>query len=319
MSSVLIVVEYADDKPKKATLNALTFARQAAEKINAELHLLVIGNGVQPIAEALQPYGADAIHLVEDPAYQNYTAELWGHVVAEVAKGCGAVIVGMNSGTTGRDLIPRVAGKLNAGMASDIVAFDGICFIRGMWAGNVLATVDVKTPVKVATIQGTAFPMMEPTGGKTPIHLVQVPAPKTKTRFIEMQASRSDRPDPTEATVVVSGGRGMKSKENFNLIESLADLFGGAVGASRAAVDSGWISNDLQVGQTGKTVAPDLYIAVGISGAIQHLAGMKNSKVIVAINKDEEAPIFQVADYGLVGDLFKVIPELTEALKKELT
>jgi electron transfer flavoprotein alpha subunit len=318
MSSILIVVEYVGGKPKKATLNALTFARQAAEKIKTELHLLVIGNGVQSIAEEMQPYGADAIHLVEDPAYQNYTAESWGHVTAEMAKSCDAVIVGMNSGTMGRDLMPRVAGKLNAGMASDIVDFDGTCFIRAMWAGNVLATVEINTMVKVATIQGTAFPMMEPVGGKTPIHLVQIPAPKTKTRFIEMRTSRSDRPDPTEAAVVVSGGRGMKSKENFALIESLADLFGGAVGASRAAVDSGWISNDLQVGQTGKTVAPDLYIAVGISGAIQHLAGMKDSKVIVAINKDAEAPIFQVADYGLVGDLFKVLPELTEALKQEL-
>jgi electron transfer flavoprotein alpha subunit len=318
MSSILIVVEYTDGKPKKATLNALTFARQAAEKINAELHLLVIGNGVQSIAEEMQPYGADAIHLVEDPTYQNYTAESWGHVTAEVAKSCGAVIVGMNSGTTGRDLMPRVAGKLNAGMASDIVDFDGTFFIRSMWAGNVLATLEITTPVKVATIQGTAFPMMEPSGGTTPIHQLQIPAPKTKTRFIEMRVSRSDRPDPTEASVVVSGGRGMKAQENFHLIESLADLFKGAVGASRAAVDSGWISNDLQVGQTGKTVAPDLYIAVGISGAIQHLAGMKDSKVIVAINKDAEAPIFQVADYGLVGDLFKVLPELTEALKREL-
>ena len=318
MSSVLIVVEYTDGKPKKATLNALTFARRAADKLNAELHLLVIGNGVRSIAEALQPHGADAIHLVEDPTYQNYTAESWGHVTAEVAKTCGAVIVGMNSGTTGRDLMPRVAAKLDAGMVTDLIDFDGSAFVREMWAGNVRAFVEITTPIKVATIQGTAFPMMEPSGGESPIHFAQIPAPKTKTRFIEMRLSRSDRPDPTEASVVVSGGRGMKAQENFHLIESLADLFRGAVGASRAAVDSGWISNDLQVGQTGKTVAPDLYIAVGISGAIQHLAGMKNSKVIVAVNKDEEAPIFQVADYGLVGDLFKVIPELTEALKREL-
>lgn len=235
-----------------------------------------------------------------------------------MAKECEATIVGMNSGTTGRDLMPRVAGKLKAGMVSDIIDFDGTCFVRDMWAGNVRATVEVTTPIKVATIQGTAFPTMEASEGETTIIPLQIPAPETKTRFIEMRESKSDRPDPTEARVVVSGGRGMKGEENFALIEELADLFKGAVGASRAAVDSGWISNDLQVGQTGKTVAPDIYIAAGISGAIQHLAGMKDSKVIVAINKDEEAPIFQIADYGLVADLFKAVPELTGLLKKEL-
>lgn len=318
MSTILIVVEYNKRQLKKATLNAMTFARQAAEKTGAELHLLVIGNSVRTVAEALQPYGADKIHLVEDPAYENYTAETWGYVTAEVAKECEAIIVGMNSGTTGRDLMPRVAGKLKAGMVSDIIDFDGTCFVRDMWAGNVRATVEVTTPIKVATIQGTAFPTMEASEGETTIIPLQIPAPETKTRFIEMRESKSDRPDPTEARVVVSGGRGMKGEENFALIEELADLFKGAVGASRAAVDSGWISNDLQVGQTGKTVAPDIYIAAGISGAIQHLAGMKDSKVIVAINKDEEAPIFQIADYGLVADLFKAVPELTGLLKKEL-
>jgi electron transfer flavoprotein alpha subunit len=224
----------------------------------------------------------------------------------------------MNSGTTGRDLMPRVAAKLNAGMVTDLIGFDGKYFIREMWAGNAQVALEVTTPVAVATIQGTAFATAEPVEKASAVTQLQLSAPRAKTRFIEMRETRSDRPDPTEARVVVSGGRGMKGPENFNLIEQLTDLFKGAVGASRAAVDAGWISNDFQVGQTGKTVAPDLYIACGISGAIQHQAGMKNSKIIVAINKDEEAPIFQIADFGLVADLFKALPELTDALRKEL-
>jgi electron transfer flavoprotein alpha subunit len=318
MPSVLLVAEHLNGKIKTATLNALTFAQQAKEKLNAKLCLLVIGNDVQDIAASLQPYGADTIYLVEDKSLENCLAETWGHVTAEVAKQCDATLIGMNSGTTGQNLMPRVAAKLDAGMVTDLIGFDGRHFVREMWAGNVQATVEVTAPVAVATIQGTTFSTAEPSGGETPIARLEIAVPETKTRFVEKRETRSDRPDATEARVVVSGGRGMKGPENFKLLEDLTDLFGGAVGASRAAVDSGWISNDFQVGQTGKTVAPDLYIAAGISGAIQHLAGMKNSKVIVAINKDEEAPIFEMADFGLVADLFKVIPELTEALKKEL-
>lgn len=318
MSSILLVAEHLNGQIKKATFNALTFAQQAKEKLNANLCLLVIGNNIEDIAASLQPYGADTIYLVENTSLENCLAETWGVVIAEVAKQCDAVLVGMNSGTTGQNLMPRVAARLGAGMVTDLIDFDGKNFVREMWAGNVQATVEVKTPVAVATIQGTTFSTAEPAGGKTPVTRLEITVPESKTRFVEKRETRSDRPDATEARVVVSGGRGMKGTENFKMLEELADLFSGAVGASRAAVDSGWISNDFQVGQTGKTVAPDLYIAVGISGAIQHLAGMKNSKVIVAINKDEEAPIFQIADYGLVGDLFKIVPELTQALKKEL-
>lgn len=318
MPGILQVIEHQNGRPKMAALNALTFTRRAAEKLGASINLLIIGHDVAPVGEALAPFGADAIFLADAPALAGYTAETWGHVTAEAARKCNAVLIGMNSGTTGRDLMPRVAAKVSAGMVSDVIGFDGKCFVRGMWAGHALADVEVTTPTAVATIQGTAFATAEPAGGRTPIERLAFSLPPTRTRFVELRATRSERPDPTEARVVVSGGRGMKGPENFRILEALADLFGGAVGASRAAVDAGWISNDFQVGQTGKTVAPDIYIAVGISGAIQHLAGMKNSKVIVAVNKDAEAPIFQVADFGLTADLFKAVPELTEALKKEL-
>jgi len=318
MPSVLLVVEHRGGKTKTAALNALTCARGIAEKRNAKLCLLVIGKDVQDIAASLRPFGVDMIYIVEDESLEICMAETWGHVTAEVARQCDAVFVGMNSGTTGRNLMPRVAAKLDAGMITDLIEFEGENYIREMWAGNAQATLAVETPITVATIQGTAFATAQPSDEDSLITLLEIPVPETKTRFLEMRETRSDRPDSTEARVVVSGGRGMKGPENFKLIEELTDLFGGAVGASRAAVDAGWISNDFQVGQTGKNVAPDLYVAVGISGAIQHLAGMKNSKVIVAINKDEEAPIFQVADAGLVADLFKVVPELVEALKNEL-
>ena len=318
MHSVLLVVEHRGGKTKTATLNALTCARKIAEKRNAKLCLLVIGKDVQDIAASLRSFGVDMIYIVEDESLENCMAETWGHVTAEVARQCDAVFVGMNSGTTGRNLMPRVAAKLDAGMITDLIEFDGENYIREMWAGNAQATMVVDTPIAVATIQGTAFATAEPGGKDSLTTLLEIPLPETKTRFLEIRETHSDRPDATEACVVVSGGRGMKGPENFKLIEELTDLFGGAVGASRAAVDSGWISNDFQVGQTGKNVAPDLYVAVGISGAIQHLAGMKNSKVIVAINKDEDAPIFEVADAGLVADLFKIVPELVEALKNEL-
>jgi electron transfer flavoprotein alpha subunit len=318
MASICIVAEHQKGKLKKSTLNSISFGREAAEKLGVELHLLVIGHDVAGIADELKGYGAAKIHLVEDSTLEHYTAETWGHVTAEVAKACDATIVGMNAGTTGKDLMPRVAVKLEAGMASGILGFDGECFTREMWAGNAVAMVEVNTDIKVVTIQSAAFDAAEPSGGDTPVASLSVSIPETKTHFIELHETRSDRPDLTEANVVISGGRGLKSGENFKMIETFAELFGAAIGATRAAVDAGWVSNDLQVGQTGKIIAPELYVAIGLSGSMQHIAGMKNSKVIVAINKDEEAPIFQVTDYGLVADLFKVMPELTEAIKKEM-
>ena len=317
MSSICIIAEHQNGKLKKSTLNAITFGKDAAQKIGAELCVVVIGHNVSGVADELKSLGASKIIVADDPGLENYTAESWSFAVAEAAKKCEAVLVGMASGTTGKDMMPRVAVKLNAGMGSDIVGFDGECFIRGMWAGNALATIEITTPVKVVTIQATAFGAAGPVDGETAVEQLDISLPQAKTRFVEMRETVSERPDPTEARVVITGGRGVNGAENFKIIERLADIFGGAVGATRAAVDAGWVPNDLQIGQTGKMVAPDLYVAAGLSGSIQHQAGMKNSKVIVAINKDEEAPIFEIADFGIVADLFKVIPEMSDLLEKE--
>ena len=317
MSSVCIVGEHQNGKLKKSTLNAITFGKDAAQKLGAELCLVIIGHNMAGVADELKSFGAGKVIVADDPSLEKYTAESWGYAAAEAAKKCDAVLVGMASGTTGKDMMPRVAVKLDAGMGSDVVGFDGELFTRGMWAGNALATIEIATPVKVVTIQATAFGVAEAAGEAAVIESIDISIPQTKTRFVEMRETVSERPDPTEASVVITGGRGVNGAENFKIIERLADIFGGAVGATRAAVDAGWVPNDLQIGQTGKMVAPDLYVAAGLSGSIQHQAGMKNSKVIVAINKDEEAPIFQIADFGIVADLFKVIPEMSDILEKE--
>lgn len=317
MSSVCIIAEHENGKLKKSTLNAITFGRGAAEKLFTDLCLVIIGHDLSSVIDQLKGFGASKMLVAEDPGLADYTAETWSFVAAEAVKQAEAVLVGMSSGTTGKDMMPRVAVKLNAGMGSDVIAFDGINFNRCLWAGNVLATIEIKTPIKVVTIQTTAFGAAEPVGGETPVEKLDITLPQTRTRFVEMKKTVSERPDPTEARVVVTGGRGVNSAENFKIIKQLADMFDGAVGATRAAVDAGWMPNDLQIGQTGKVVAPDLYVAVGLSGSIQHQAGMINSKVIVAINKDEEAPIFQISDFGLVADLFKAVPEIIDILKKE--
>ena len=255
----------------------------------------------------------------DDPALANYLADAYATTLEQLIKANEVSLLLATSTAVGKDLLPRVAARLGAGMASDVVAInaDGT-FKRPMYAGNVIATVSFDGPVKVISIRGTAFDAAQP-NGQAPIEKVSVSLDATtrKMQFMEFNEIKSDRPNLTEARIVVSGGRGLKSGENFTIyLEPLVDALGAAMGASRAAVDAGFVPNDLQVGQTGKVVAPELYFAVGISGAIQHLAGMKDSKVIVAINKDPEAPIFNVADYGLVADLFKAVPELTEEVKK---
>jgi len=317
MSSVCIIAEHQNGKFKKSTLNAITFGKDAAKKLGAELCVVVMGHNISGVADGLKSYGASKIIVADDAGLENYIAEQWAHVAADAAQKYEAVVVGMASGTTGKDMMPRVAVKLNSGMGSDIIEFDGTTFKRGMWAGNALATIDITTLVKVVTIQTTAFAAAKTMDGESVFEQLDVSLPQSKTRFVEMRQTVSQRPDPTEASVVITGGRGVNGAENFKIIERLADIFGGAVGATRAAVDAGWVPNDLQIGQTGKMVAPDLYVAAGLSGSIQHQAGMKNSKVIVAINKDEEAPIFEIADFGIVADLFKVIPEMSDLLEKE--
>lgn len=319
MPAVLILVEQQPDgKLRKASLNALGAGVDLAHKASADLHALVIAKDAAPLAAEIKAYGPKVVHCVSGPAYEHYLAEIFAPVVAEVAQAVQATYVGAASTALGKDLMPRVAAKLNAAMATDVTGFNGtgaeVTFTRPIWAGNVIAEYKLLTPVKVFNVRSTEFPAPQPgAAAQVQPFTPQANPAEAKARFMDFKEVKSARPELTEAKVVVSGGRGTKG--DFKEIEALADELNAAVGASRAVVDAGWVPNDLQVGQTGKVVAPQLYIAAGISGAIQHLAGMKGSKTIVAINKDPEAPIFQVADYGLVGDLFKVLPELREAVK----
>jgi electron transfer flavoprotein alpha subunit len=319
MGNVLIVGEFKDGALKKVTRAAFTFAKEYTEKQGGEYHILLLGKDIGAVADEAAKYGAAKVHVADHDSLAAYMAESYAPVVVQVAKEIDAEVIGATTSAMTKDLMPRVAAKFDAGMASDIVGLtDGGHFQRPVWAGNAIVNAEIKTPVKVVTVRGTDFEPMEPGDGasdKAEV-AVDVDLGGLSKRFLEFEAVKSDRPELTEAGVIVSGGRGTKGDDGFKLVEQLADLLGGAVGATRAAVDAGWVANDLQVGQTGKVVAPDLYVAAGVSGAIQHLAGMKGSKTIVAINKDEEAPIFQVADYGLVADLFKALPEMTEEIKK---
>ncbi|MDB4932981.1 MAG: Electron transfer flavoprotein alpha subunit [Myxococcaceae bacterium] len=317
MSKILVVAEVSGAKLKKTTLSAIGFARAAGLPFD----VLVLGQGVGAAAEELRAYGAGAVKVADGAALANYVGETFAPTVSEAAKGYSVVVVTASS--FGKDLAPRVAARLGAGFASDIAGVENaggaLSYKRPMYAGNALATMQITTPVQVVSVRQSEFEAAAPSGGSSPVEAVAVaPAPLAgRVEFVSFDEVKSARPELAEAKVVVSGGRSLKSAEGFKtVLEPLVDVMGAAMGASRAAVDAGYVPNDLQVGQTGKVVAPKLYIAVGISGAIQHIAGMKNSKVIVAINKDPEAPIFQLADYGLVADLYKAVPELTEAVKK---
>lgn len=308
---VLVIAEHDNQTLKAATLNAVT----AAAKLG-EVAVLVAGAGCRPAAEAAAKVtGVAKVLLADDGLYANPLAENLAPLVAGLAAGYGYVLAPAT--TYGKNLLPRVAALLDVAQISDIIEVVGPdTFVRPVYAGNALATVQSADAIKVITVRGTAFEPAAAEGGSAAIETVAAVAGPGLSEFVGQELTQSDRPELTSASRIVSGGRGMGSGENFKLIEDVADKLGAAVGASRAAVDAGFVPNDYQVGQTGKVVAPDLYIAVGISGAIQHLAGMKDSKVIVAINKDEEAPIFQVADYGLVEDLFKALPELSAELGK---
>ena len=319
MGNVLILAEYKGEALKKVTRAAFAFAKEYNQKKGGEFHILVMGHKLGAVVDECMSYGAAKVHVADSETLAAYLAESYAPVVEQVAKAMDAEVIGATASAMTKDLLPRVAAKFDAGMASDILSVtDEGFFERPVWAGNAIVAVEINTPVKVVSVRGTEFEPAEKgaAGGEKVDVAVSVDLGALKKRFLEFEEVKSDRPELTEASIVVSGGRGTKGEEGFKLVEALADLLGAAVGATRAAVDAGWVPNDLQVGQTGKVVAPDLYIAVGISGAIQHLAGMKGSKIIVAINKDEEAPIFSVADYGLVADLFKALPEMVEEIKK---
>ena len=310
--AVLVVAEHDNAELLPATLNTVT----AAGQLDVEVHALVAGSGSGAVAEAAAKIAGVAKVLHADAArYDHQLAEAMAPLVAGLAANYAAVLAPAT--TTGKNIMPRIAALLDVAQISDISGIvSADTFIRPIYAGNALATVQSADAVKIITVRGPAFAAAPSEGGKAAIEPLAAADDPGLSSFVGEDLSVSERPELTAARVVISGGRGMQSGENFNLLESIADKLGAAVGASRAAVDAGFVANDYQVGQTGKIVAPELYIAVGISGAIQHLAGMKDSKVIVAINKDEEAPIFQVADYGLVADLFKALPELDEELSK---
>ncbi len=318
MSKILIVAEQQPNGAlRKATLNAITAGKQLAQIVGGEVHVVALAKDAATLAEELKGYGVKAVHAGSHDAFEHYLAEQFAPAVAELAKAIGAQYVGGAATAMGKDLLPRVAAHLEAAMASDVMKFSGsaadLTFTRPMWAGNVIADVKLATPIKVFSVRVTEFAPAAKEGALAEVKTFEPKVVPVSTKFVDFKEVKSARPQLTEARVVVSGGRGTKG--DFKEIEALADELGAAIGASRAVCDAGWVPNDLQVGQTGKVVAPELYIAAGISGAIQHLAGMKGSKTIVAINKDPEAPIFQVADYGLVGDLFKVLPELREKIR----
>lgn len=304
--SILVIAEHDNSELKTATLNTVA----AGMAIGGDIDILVAGSDCDSVAEsASQIPGVGKVLLANKETYKNSLAENLGNLVVELAEGYSHILAPAT--TSGKNFMPRVAAKLDVSQISDISAvISEDTFERPIYAGNCIATVQSTDSVKVITVRTTGFDACEATGGSASISAIDNDTDAGVSSFVKEEIAESDRPELTAADVVISGGRGMQNGDNFSLLNGIADKLGAAIGASRAAVDSGFVPNDMQVGQTGKIVAPDLYIAVGISGAIQHLAGMKDSKVIVAINKDEEAPIFQVADYGLVADLFDALPEL---------
>ncbi len=316
--NVLVVAEILEGKVKRTTNSAITFAKQTG----APFSILVLGQGAKAAAATLTGFGAEKVYACEDAYVANPVAERLAPTIAEAAKSGNHDVVAFAASAFGKDVAPRVAAKLGAGYAPDIsgVKADGgkLVFRRPVFAGNAFATCEVTTPVQVVSVRPSEFPAAEPGGGASPIADLAVAAKDAaaeRVEWVALDAAKSERPDLGEARVIVSGGRALKEKFAETL-DPLANLLGAAVGASRAACDAGYAPPELQVGQTGRVVAPQLYFAIGISGAIQHLAGMKGSKTIVAINKDPDAPIFQVADYGLVADLFNAVPDLVTELKK---
>ena len=308
--NILVIAEHDNNELKSSTLNTIT----AAHKLSLVFDVLVAGSEVAEVSkQAAAIENIKSVICVDDPIYKNFLAEDFGNLVASMGDQYSYILAPAT--TFGKNILPRVAAKLDVQQISDIISIESEdTFKRPIYAGSCIATVKSIDPIKVISVRTTAFDAANVTDAEVSIESKDSQNSMGNVTFVKDELAESDRPELTAAEIIVSGGRALGSSENFQIIESLADKLGAAVGASRAAVDAGYVPNDYQVGQTGKIVAPSLYIAVGISGAIQHLAGMKDSKVIVAINKDEDAPIFQVADYGLVGDLFEAIPELTDSI-----
>jgi len=308
--SILVIAEHDNSSLKPSTLNTLA----AAKEIGDSVHLLVAGSSCQAVADACAAVeGVEKVLFADDAAYANQLAESTANLIKSVAGDYSHILAPAT--TFGKNVLPRLSALLDVQQISEITeVISEDTFKRPIYAGSCIATVKSNDATKVITVRATAFDPVSDSGGSAAIEAVSPEGVSDLSSFVGEEIAKSDRPELTAASIVISGGRGMQSGDNFHLLETIADKLGAAVGASRAAVDAGFVPNDYQVGQTGKIVAPDLYIAVGISGAIQHLAGMKDSKVIVAINKDEDAPIFQVADYGLVADLFDALPELSEQL-----
>jgi electron transfer flavoprotein alpha subunit len=319
---VLAFAEQRDQKFKKSSFETVHAARGIADTLRAECVALVVGNGIEGIASELGVYGAQRVIVVDDPALARISSTAYAKVVADIARAEDAEVVFLPASQMGKDIAPRVAVKLDAGLAADCVALiaenGNVTATRPVYAGKAMIDVQVKTRTKVFTLRPNVFSAQPGTGTASVERKTVQLEEKDFATVVSNVTVATGRPDVTEADIIVSGGRGMKGPEHFQLIEELAAVLGAAVGASRAVVDAGWRPHNEQVGQTGKTVSPTLYVACGISGAVQHLAGMSSSKYIVAINKDKDAPIFQVADYGIVGDVFDVLPELTVQLKAAL-
>lgn len=308
--NVLVIAEHDHQSIKPVTLNVIG----AAAKIGGDIHVLIAGHSCDGAAKAAANIaGVTKVIHADDPSLEHFLAENIAPIIVDLSKMYSHILAPAT--TFGKNILPRAAALCDSQQISDIISVESAdTFKRPVYAGNAIATVKSSDAIKFITVRGTNFDSAPVSGGSAAIEKITAPASSTLSNFISSEVTKSERPELTAAKIVVSGGRGVGSAENFKIIEALADKLGAAVGASRAAVDAGYVPNDYQVGQTGKVVAPDLYIAVGISGAIQHLAGMKDSKVIVAINKDPDAPIFNVADYGLVADLFEVVPELEKKL-----
>jgi electron transfer flavoprotein alpha subunit len=319
MATILTFAEQRVGKLRRASLEVVSEARRLAGPLGAGVTAVVVGPGSESLAGELASYGADRVVVFEDPAFGTYATEGWARALAHAVAEAKPSVVLLPFTPIGKDLAPRVAAKVGAGLASDCVGFEvkggGLVARRPMYAGKAYATVEWSGEPRMATLRPNVFPLGQPDPSRRADVAKATVDTASRARVTGVKAAGAGKVQLTEAQVIVSGGRGLKGPENFHLVESLAEAMGAAVGASRAVVDAGWVDHQMQVGQTGKTVSPTLYVACGISGAIQHLAGMSSSKCIVAINKDPDAPIFKVANYGVVGDVFELLPKLTEAAK----